>query len=629
MPSAVKALALAVASVVLGVLTGCGGQRAETPPSVTIGPNVQVSAKNADLAHGEVLIGSDPVNARHLIACSGMWTYPVRTFPDAGIRNVAYVTFDGGKSWTPAYQSHVGAFDLDPTCDIGFGNLTLLGGASAFHPGPGHDWVVRSVDGGLHWSRPSIFSWGDRDFVVVDKTSSRYRGRIYDAATVVSRGHGKDVNYLGIMHSTDGGKTFSPWMHIFNLHELAGGKLEYNGGPLTVLPNGDVMVLGYNWPDSDTPKPMAVFVSKDGGQTFSKPLPVATRAGSLLIGSQDFREEGASVLPLIASDTSKGPFRGRVYVAWQDFNKRILGKATYPAPQAAIMLASSDDEGKTWTDPIEVDDAPAWPARQYPEVFAPTLAVNNKGIVAVTWYDARDVADGMGGALRMAVSSDGGETFSPSFAVSSAPTLITPDVEKQQLEIGIGGHAVRIITDLRYHIFGQDTQGLVADAVGVFHPLWVDNRTGVPQLWTDSIGVDQTPIRHGDPALAHLRDVTKDIDLEMSGGVYDRRTQDIATDIAVVNTSRRAIVGAVHIRMMNLGSSIGEAQVEGADNGVLGSGATFTFAPVAGTTLPPKGRSQVLHIVFHIENPHPVSPSDVISAGVTAISMNYHAYARK
>jgi hypothetical protein len=37
--------------------------------------------------------------------------------------------------------------------------------------------------------------------------------------------------------------------------------------------------------------------------------------------------------------------------------------------------------------------------------------------------------------------------------------------------------------------FSGDTAGLVADADGVFHALWIDNRTGVHQVWTATIAV--------------------------------------------------------------------------------------------------------------------------------------------
>jgi hypothetical protein len=36
---------------------------------------------------------------------------------------------------------------------------------------------------------------------------------------------------------------------------------------------------------------------------------------------------------------------------------------------------------------------------------------------------------------------------------------------------------------------GGDTAGLAADAAGAFRAVWVDNRTGVPQVWTASVTV--------------------------------------------------------------------------------------------------------------------------------------------
>jgi len=39
-----------------------------------------------------------------------------------------------------------------------------------------------------------------------------------------------------------------------------------------------------------------------------------------------------------------------------------------------------------------------------------------------------------------------------------------------------------------------DTAGLVADADGVFHAAWVDNRTGVRQIWTAAIRVESGSI---------------------------------------------------------------------------------------------------------------------------------------
>lgn len=615
-----------VAGVIFAFVLASCASRSSMSDVITVGPNVQVSAANPDLAHGEMLISADPIDAQHLIACSGIWTLDSGVWPRPGIRIISYVSNDGGQSWRQTYLSKVGAFDLDPVCYLGSKDLAFFGGASSFDPGPGHDWLMRSTDGGQHFSKPAIFPWGDRDFVAIDESHSAYRGRLYDVSLNAKRSrqgsNTLESANLGLIRSTDDGSSYLPAVTIFR----QGEPVKYFSGPLAVLANGHLVEVSYNWPDSQTPKNVAVFVSTDGGATFSKPRVVAMRAGSPLISSKGFKEEGASVLPLIGADTTNGPFKNRIYVVWQDFNKRVFG-FSYPAPEAAIMLASSDDEGKTWSQPVEVDDAPAWPQRQYPVVFAPALAVNDRGVVAVTWYDARGLADGMGGTLRIAVSNDGGEMFSPSFPVSDAPSLLAPNADRVRLEGDTSVGGTRMATDLRYHVFGQDTQGLTADAAGNFHPLWQDNRTGVAQLWSASIAVKETAVLHGDPSLSKLKDVSKQIALDIIDPMYDRHAHNVTADLVLVNTSHHAISGPVRVRVTQLTSAIGDPELEASENGLAGRGALLTFATQSGSKIAAQGRSKAIPVVFHIAGAHAVTADDVSGGAVSYITIEYKAYA--
>lgn len=615
------------AAILATMLAACSGE-SSTSNVITVGPNVQVSEANANLAHGEMLIAADPTNARHLIACSGVWTLDSGVWPRPGIRLVAYVTTDGGQSWKQTYFSHVGAFDLDPVCDIGSNGLTLFGGASSFDPKPGHDWLIRSTDGGFHFSKPAIFPWGDRDFIAIDEMHSAYRGNVYDVslnAKRATRGSPESDN-LGLIRSQNGGATYLPSSRVFtNPLPFGANSGDYFSGPIVVLANGDIVTVGYNWPDTETPKKIAVFVSTDGGATFSKPRVVATRAGSALIG-KDFKEEGASVLPLMAADTSGSPFHNRIYVVWQDFNKLAFG-APYPAPEGAIMLASSDNEGKTWSQPVEVDDAPSWPQRQYPVVFAPAVAVNNQGIVAVSWYDARGIDDGMGGRLRIAVSNDGGETFSPSVPVADAPSLVAPNADHLRLEGDTAASGTRMSTDLRYHVFGQDTVGLAADAAGNFHPLWEDNRTGVAQLWTAIVAASERAVRHGDPSLSDAKDVSKDVALDIVDPMYDRHAHNVTANLVLVNTSHHTIAGPVRLRITALGSAVGEPQLEASENGIAGPGAILTFSNQSGSEFAANARSKPISVVFDIADAHAVTSSDVAGGAVSYITIGYKAYA--
>jgi hypothetical protein len=104
--------------------------------------------------------------------------------------------------------------------------------------------------------------------------------------------------------------------------------------------------------------------------------------------------------------------------------------------------------------------------------------VSRTGTVGVSWYDTRGLpAEQAGWNLRFRASTDGGPTWLPSIRVSDASTLYTSTLRKKHP--GHGG----------YYYQPGDTGGLTADAAGVFHPLWIDGRTGVPQVFTAAVTV--------------------------------------------------------------------------------------------------------------------------------------------
>ena len=99
--------------------------------------------------------------------------------------------------------------------------------------------------------------------------------------------------------------------------------------------------------------------------------------------------------------------------------------------------------------------------------FMPAIAVNRRGIVGITWYDRRDNPDNFGYWVRFRASMDGGATWLPSTRISPEAHKASEDTRKNS----------------------GDTAGLAADAGGDFHPVWVDNQTGIPQMWTATVHV--------------------------------------------------------------------------------------------------------------------------------------------
>lgn len=159
----------------------------------------------------------------------------------------------------------------------------------------------------------------------------------------------------------------------------------------------------------------------------------------------------------LAIDSSSGPFRGRLYTVWPD--------ARYNH-QTQILMSLSKDKGKTWSSPKMIgNDSTDHDPNKQPNSYMPAIAVNRDGVIGISWYDRRDNPDNIGYYERFVASLDGGATWLPSVRVSTSPNLAATK-------------------DIR-----GETAGLTADAKGEFHPVWIDNRTGTPQMWTAAIKV--------------------------------------------------------------------------------------------------------------------------------------------
>jgi hypothetical protein len=129
--------------------------------------------------------------------------------------------------------------------------------------------------------------------------------------------------------------------------------------------------------------PQQIYVSTDpdglGHKGFGPPnTQVTTQVGNVdLITGQS--TNGITSSPSIAYDLSADSFTGRLYMAYVDA----------PSPTSSgtvIELRFSDDNGGTWSAPIQVNDDASGNSH-----FAPHVAVDSvTGAVAVTWYDARN-----------------------------------------------------------------------------------------------------------------------------------------------------------------------------------------------------------------------------------------------
>src|SRR5262249_4558790 len=147
----------------------------------------------------------------------------------------------------------------------------------------------------------------------------------------------------------------------------------------------------------------------DGGHTFGTITTVAPThiAFDALIPPQNSR--GALVYPACGVDRSAGAFHGRLYCSWMDNNS---------AGDTDIFLATSTDNGATWSAPLTVNDDSGGSFQ-----FNQWLAVDPvTGEVDVSWNDSRNDPTNASTDYFFAQSANGGASFSPNVKVTTAPT---------------------------------------------------------------------------------------------------------------------------------------------------------------------------------------------------------------
>lgn len=519
---------------------------------IHVGPSVHVSKDLPSDPHGEIEIGANPQDAGQLAACSMLFA---NDSPTSEV--VTYVSFDGGQTWKLALRTK-GPDDhesWDPDCRYGPGHVlySLSEGTGPDYP-DSYDRIDRSSNGGKSWETFTRAIHAERSFIVVDDRPGPQNGWLY------LYGMGADTNSIRVGYSTNGGKTFST-----QVVPMEKGTYDVNIGPGAILSDGSLVF----------PMPIMKQLPEESQQGFRVRLPAQIRlirvkfqqpnwplkveTSEVAPWFADFEPNG-SYYTTLAVDQSAGPFRDRIYAVWED---RSSGRSQ-------VRLSFSKDLGKTWSPPRLIDDDIARQVGETihgPDDIHGVVAVNPQGVVGVMWLDRRDFPDDLGWAVRFRASLDGGETFLPSVEASTVD--YDPSRGGRVYLFGDGGgltvHSTNTLSIGWFVFHGGHTMGLTADAKGGFHPLWIANPTGIPQVWTTDIQVDGQAVKNGSPDLAKLQNASKLVRLEFLDRYYDMKAHAVDFDLRLENSSKEAIRGPVKVRVLDVGSYVGAVTIpEGA-----------------------------------------------------------------
>jgi hypothetical protein len=231
----------------------------------------------------------------------------------------------------------------------------------------------------------------------------------------------------------------------------------------------------------------------------------------------------------------------------------------------------------------------------------------------VTWHDRRNSTNDIDYEVRFAASFDGGQTFTKSVKVSEKPTVF--DKAESWPLTGIAvvdkSSAARLLVVRDEYVAGGDTADLTADVNGNFHPLWVDNRSGVRQVWTSAITVQGSALKHGDTVLAKLDDISSKIEIEVIDSSFNRQRNEGTLSVRLKNISKETIVGPVKLRALGVISELGTATITNADNGITGDGAVWDFTRlIENGALAPDESSGVRSLAFRLTDLQPFKNMD-------------------
>ncbi|MBM4158094.1 MAG: T9SS type A sorting domain-containing protein [Ignavibacteria bacterium] len=360
-----------------------------------------------------------------------------------------YYTLDGGLNWSGS-DSLPGSVYYSSNPSVAYDNSGLL----FFNYLDDYNVVDKSSDNGATWSgRVIVPSSGnfDKSFLTVDNfPSSPYTGRIYNAWSNFNLS--QPAIYFS--YSNNSGVSFVTSQQIGNPlsghYEQGVSMATGTAGEVYCIWAAPTLIYPY------TEDYLVFSKSTNGGINWTVPVTAIDING--IRGPILSTNINANGFPSIAVDRSGGIRNGYIYVTWAQRNLSPAGS------DADICFAYSSNSGSTWSTVKRVNDDALNNGKQQ---FHPYITVDqSNGLIAIVFYDTRDVISEDSCNTYIALSNDGGNNF---INIKVSNTAQKP-VPLQGYSEGYYGNYI----------------GITAQN-GLILPFWTDNRTGKAQIFTSRI----------------------------------------------------------------------------------------------------------------------------------------------
>jgi hypothetical protein len=217
------------------------------------------------------------------------------------------------------------------------------------------------------------------------------------------------------------------------------------------------------WAHGATRNGIFVRRSLDGGETWeAQDFAVARQVSEPGIPFED--------KPYVVADTSDGPYSGTLYVGW----------TRWTLVDSQILLSRSVDDGKTWSEPLEIDTHRGLPRDDNGANEGFSGVVGPDSTLYAVWVDGQHIV--------FTSSRDGGRTFEPTRnVIDTAPIMF--DVQNVQRSNG-------------FPVIDMDRK------TGRLYVVWADYRNGDTDVfcsrsadaghtWTTAVRVNSDPVHDG------------------------------------------------------------------------------------------------------------------------------------
>ena len=305
---------------------------------------------------------------------------------------VSAASFDGGQTWQqvplPLTVCSGGPFLGTGDQWLSFAPNGVLygiaGGINAWPSSVVYE-VVKSTDGGLHWTT-SVLPGSDgvdpppeHGSLTADPTNAAFVYAIWD-------GHSSPHSTSAVFaRTTDGGSTWEPPRAI--VQPAPQSFIQFS--QILVLPNGTLVDLYEfyaqqpNGPITETS--LQLLRSTDHGQSWSTPVNAVTMTplynpdGTSLVVDP---ETGQLVWDNTDQASTVDSRNGNLYAVWEDGR---FSNFQYND----IAFSMSADGGFSWSAPIRVNQTPLNIPAANRQTFHPAIAVAANGTIGVSYYDFR------------------------------------------------------------------------------------------------------------------------------------------------------------------------------------------------------------------------------------------------